>query len=106
MAFMGIFLFGWLAFLFAMIVLLTIVFVFIPCLIIFIINLAKGIRNKWPKRHLIPTIFTGIFLSIIITFLLGLLFLVLIIRSGSSDAGSSSAQAAIALHYYLQLINY
>ena len=34
----------------------AILFIFLPCLIIAIINLVKGIQNHWPKRNLIPFI--------------------------------------------------
>ena len=91
---------------FFMIIVAIILFVFIPCLIIFIINLVNGISKKWPKRHLIPTIITGIVLSVVITLALGLVFLILLIRAGSGDADTNSSQVAVALYNYLPLIIY
>ena len=44
----------------------AILFIFLPCLIIAIINLVKGIQNHWPKRNLIPFIITSSIASIFI----------------------------------------
>ena len=105
MAFMGIFLLAWF-FMFIVIALVCVfVFVFIPCLIIFIINLVNGIRHKWPKRHLIPTIVTGIVLSIILAISLVLIILIAIARVSQGQVESTDSEAMIALHYLLQQIN-
>ena len=59
MGFIGIFFIGIAAVAIFFLILGAILFVFIPCLIIAIINLVKGIKNHWPKRNLIPLIITG-----------------------------------------------
>ncbi len=59
MAFIGIFLVGWLLVFILIVIACLILFVFIPCLIIAIINLVKGIQNNWPKRNVIPLAITG-----------------------------------------------
>ena len=89
MAFMGIFLVG-IAAIFFFLVILSI---FIPCLIISIVNLVKGIKNHWPKRNIIPLAITG---SIVTLFVV--LFIVLYIKAsfaGVADTGSSSAMNAV-----------
>ena len=106
MAFMGIFLLSWFVLMFFLIIFAVILFVFVPCLIIFIINIVKGAQSKWPKKHLVPAIITGVVLSVLITIAFGLALFIVLIREGSGYGDSSSAQAAIALHYYLQLIIY
>ena len=106
MAFMGIFILGWFAFMIFFIIICVILFVFIPCLIIFIINLVKGIKHKWPKRHLIPAIVTSVILTIIIVMAIGLLVLVLVIRSGATPVNESTASASIALRHFIGQIKY
>ena len=59
MAFFGIFLVGILLWFVLVIIALVVLFIFIPCLIIAIINLIKGIKNNWPKRNIIPLAITG-----------------------------------------------
>ena len=65
---------GWLLILVIILVACVILFVFIPCLIIAIINLVKGIKNHWPKRNIIPLAITGtitlIFVFLFIWFLI------------------------------------
>ena len=60
MAFIGAFfvtiligIFGVLVWIALALIVLAILFIFIPCLIIAIINLVKGAKNKWPKRNVI-----------------------------------------------------
>lgn len=69
MAFIGIFVVGWLLVFLIIAIACLILFVFIPCLIIAIINLVKGIQNNWPKRNVIPLAITGS-ISLIFIFLI------------------------------------
>lgn len=68
--------------------------VFIPALIIFIINLVKGIKYKWPKKYLIPVIITGVILAIFAT--LALRYLAEeIIRFVSLSFGGNASSSAV-----------
>ena len=94
MAFMGIFIVGILAFVFVFILLS----IFIPCLIISIVNLVKGIKNHWPKRNIIPLAITG---SIVTLFVVA--FIVVCIHSAftGTPANGTSSSAQIALLYFM-----
>ena len=94
MAFMGILLVGVLAFVFVFILLS----IFIPCLIISIVNLVKGIKNHWPKRNIIPLAITG---SIVTLFVVA--FIVVCIHSAftGTPANGTSSSAQIALLYFM-----
>ena len=103
MAFIGIFFVGILLWVVVIAIAALILFVFIPCLIIAIINLVKGIQNNWPKRNVIPLAITG---SISIIFIL-LLTLYLIWRFGFYQdpyaTSSSASQVAEQLRFLLGL---
>ena len=101
MAFMGIFALSMILMVIFVVIICVILFVFIPCLIIFIINLIKGITNKWPKKNLAGTIITGIILSILISFAAALFIVAAILQKGNEQAATSSSEAAIALQYLL-----
>ena len=102
MAFIGIFVVGWLLVFLIIVIACLILFVFIPCLIIAIINLVKGIQNNWPKRNVIPLAITG---SISLIFIL-LFVWYLIWRFAfyqDPNATSSSLQSANNLLIWLGL---
>ena len=101
MAFMGIFALSMILMVFFVIIVCVILFIFIPCLIIFIINLIKGITNKWPKKNLAGTIITGIILSVLISVTAALFIVAAILQEGNEQAATSSSEAAIALQYLL-----
>ena len=94
MAFMGIFLVGILAFVFFLIL----ISIFIPCLIISIVNLVKGIKNHWPKRNIIPLAITGSIVTLFVT-----AFIVICIQSAfaGTPANGTSSSAQIALLYFM-----
>lgn len=94
MAFMGILLVGVLAFVFVFILLS----IFIPCLIISIVNLVKGIKNHWPKRNIIPLAITG---SIVTLFVVA--FIVVCIHSAftGTPANGTNSSAQIVLLYFM-----
>ena len=98
MAFMGIFLVGILAFVFFLIL----ISIFVPCLIISIVNLVKGIKNHWPKRNIIPLAITG---SIVTLFVVA--FMVICIQSafaGNPTNGTGASSSAVtALRFLLKL---
>ena len=98
MAFMGLFLVGIAAIFFFLVIL----GIFIPCLIISIVNLVKGIKNHWPKRNIIPLAITG---SIVTLFVVA--FVVVCIQSafaGTPANGSGASSSAVtALRFLLKL---
>lgn len=95
MAFMGLFLVGIAAIFFFLVIL----GIFIPCLIISVVNLVKGIKNHWPKRNIIPLAITG---SIVTLFVV--LFIVLYIKASfASGAGTGSSSAMNAVRFLLKL---
>ena len=73
MAFLGILVVGVLLWFIIILIACAILFIFVPCLIIAIINLVKGINHHWPKRNIIPLAITGpivlIFISLFIVYL-------------------------------------
>ena len=89
---MGIFLVGIVGFALFLVIIGAILFVFIPCLIIAIINLVQGARHHWPKRNVIPLIITGTIASLFI--LLFLMGAVLSATGGSSSSAASSSRSA------------
>ena len=106
MAFMGIYLLMWIAVLLFFAAVFVLLFIFIPCLIIFIINLVKAINNKWPRHNTVAVVITSIVLSIIITIALAFLILIAIARNYSGQATEATSNAAIALQYLLLQIKY
>ena len=100
MAFFGIFLVGILLWFVLIIIAIAVLFIFVPCLIIAIINLVKGVKNNWPKRNIIPLAITG---SIALIFII-LFTIYFIWRFGfyvDSNAASSSAEMLRASLFYL-----
>ena len=85
--------FGVLVWIAIAIIALAILFIFIPCLIIAIVNLVKGPKNHWPKRNIIPLAITGpialLFIIVITIFLICALCAYIANPDGFS---SSSAQ--------------
>ena len=105
MAFMGILLVGILLWVVIIAIICVVLAVFVPCLIISIVNLVKGIKNHWPKRNIIPLAITG---SIVILFIS--LFIVLYIRSVYAsvpvDDTSAASSAVNILRIILKLQKY
>ena len=96
----GIFgIFIWIA---VVLIICAILLIFIPCLIIAIINLVKGVKNKWPKRNIIPLVITGpisiLFLLAITIFLIAALVVYI---TNPSFATSSSSSTQTALLYFI-----
>ena len=102
MAFLGILVVGVLLWFIIILIACAILFVFVPCLIIAIINLVKGINHHWPKRNIIPLAITGpivlIFISLFIVYLVW--------RFGyyvDPYSTSSSAQVVTTLQFLFRL---
>ena len=102
MAFLGILVVGALLWFIIILIACAILFIFVPCLIIAIINLVKGINHHWPKRNIIPLAITGpivlIFISLFIVYLVW--------RFGycvDPYSTSSSAQVVTTLKFLLRL---
>ena len=113
MAFIGAFfvtiligIFGVLVWIALALIVLAILFIFIPCLIIAIINLVKGAKNKWPKRNVIPLVITGpisiLFLLAITIFLIAAL-VIYITNPSLATSSTSSSQIASSLLLLLGL---
>ena len=102
MAFIGIFVVGWLLVLLLIFIACLILFVFIPCLIIAIINLVKGIQNNWPKRNVIPLAITGT-ISLIFIILFIWYFIWRFSFYQDPYAASSSSEIANQLRFLLRL---
>ena len=97
---MGIFgIFIWIA---VALIICAILFIFILCLIIAIINLIKCIKHHWPKRNIIPLAITG---SIVTLFVVA--FMVICIQSafaGNPTNGTGASSSAVtALRFLLKL---
>ena len=96
--------FGVLVWIALALIVLAILFIFIPCLIIAIINLVKGAKNKWPKRNVIPLVITGpisiLFLLAITIFLIAAL-VVYITNPSFASSSSSSAQIVSTINLLL-----
>lgn len=77
MAFFGILIVSWIMMVIIFFVVAVFLFVFVPCLIISIINLVKGIQNHWPKRNIIPLAITGS--VVVLLFVISITFVVVLI---------------------------
>ena len=73
MAFFGIFIVMWLLILILIVIGCALLFVFIPCLVLSIIALVKGVKNNWPRwtKILLPIVgsITIIFIILISVYL-------------------------------------
>lgn len=103
MAFIGVFALAWVAFMIFLIIVGTFFFVFLPALIVAIINLVKGIRNHWPKINIILLIVFG---TIALTFIvlassLGLLILLARLTSPAESENTACVVNQIINIYYL-----
>ena len=98
----GIFgIFMWIA---VVLIICAILFIFIPCLIIAIINLIKGIKHHWPKRNIIPLAITGsISMLFILAFIVFLILALCVYLMHPTDASTSSSQIASSLLLLLGL---
>ena len=70
MAFFGIFIVMWLLIIILIVIGCLLLFVFIPCLVLAIINLVQGVRHNWPKRNIVLLAITGT-ISVIFIILIG-----------------------------------
>ena len=100
----GIFgIFIWIA---VALIICAILFIFIPCLIIAIINLVKGIKHHWPKRNIIPLAITGpisILFLLAITIFLIVALVIYITNPSLATSSTSSSQIASSLLLLLGL---
>ena len=91
-------------FIFFLIIIGMILAVFIPCLVISIVNLVKASKRGWPKRNVIPMAITG---SIVLLFIL--LFIYIGISFATRDttpynASSNASSASNMIQAYLPLL--
>ena len=103
MAFIGIFMLAWLVIVFLIIVGCLILFVYIPAIVMTIIGIIKGVKNKWPRGSIIMTSVAG---SIVAVFTIIILFFVVWIAvhpnvvTPMTDSGSSSLEALLPYLIY------
>ena len=95
MAFFGILILAWVFWMILIFVICVIVFVFIPSLIVAIINLILGIKHHWPKHNVILlSVFGGI---VVLLFIIGELFALLLTFAHSSNTTSSESVETVTL---------
>ena len=97
MGFVGLFVLGAAMVFF---IIMAILAVFVPCLIISIVNLVKASRRGWPKRHVIPMAITG---SIVFLFILLFIYIGISVATSKADANTSSS-ANYLIQAYLPLL--
>ena len=106
MAFFGIFIVMWLLILILVVIACAILFVFIPCLVLSIIALVKGVKNNWPRwtKILLPIVgsITVIFIILISIYLV---WRFAIYIPPEYEDGSTSEMATSVL-YLLSQIKY
>ena len=109
MAFIGAFfvtiligIFGILVWVALIIIACAILFVFIPCLIIAIINLVKCIKYHWRKRNVIPFAITGS-ISLLFILVIAIFFILALCAYLANPTGTSSSSAEIANNLLLLL---
>ena len=108
MAFIGIFVVAWLLVLILIVIGFLILFVFLPCLVLAIINLVQGIKKHWPKVNIILFSITASIASIFIIlltmyFIWRFCFYVPPYSDGSSSIEGSN-QLLFLAQYYKYLI--
>ena len=104
MAFMGILFVSMAAMIFFFVIIVTLILaVFVPCLIISIVNLVKAAKRGWPKRYVIPMAITG---SIVLLFILLFIYIGISAATSSSSANTSSSvqSAQYLIQAYLPLL--
>ena len=104
MAFFGILIVSWIMMIIILFVVAVFLFVFIPCLIISIINLVKGIQNHWPKRNIIPLAITGS--VVVLLFVIFITFVVVLILTYQMpiDNGEEATSSVYIVNQILDFI--
>lgn len=104
MAFFGILIVSWIMMIIIFFVVAVFLFVFIPCLIISIINLVKGIQNHWPKRNIIPLAITGS--VVVLLFVIFITFVVVLILTYQMpiDDGEEATSSVYIVNQILDFI--
>lgn len=104
MAFFGILIVSWIMMIIIFFVVAVFLFVFVPCLIISIINLVKGIQNHWPKRNIIPLAITGS--VVVLLFVIFITFVVVLILTYQMpiDNGEEATSSVYIVNQILDFI--
>ncbi len=104
MAFFGILIVSWIMMIIIFFVVAVFLFVFVPCLIISIINLVNGIRNHWPKRNIIPLAITGS--VVVLLFVIFITFVVVLILTYQMqiDNGEEATSSVYIVNQILDFI--
>ena len=96
MAFFGILILSWIMMMIIFFVIAVFLFVFIPCLVISIINLVKGIQNHWPTRNIIFLSLTGsVVIILIFLFTFFVLYLTSRVPVNNNEESTSSAATLV-----------
>ena len=106
MAFIGIFVVAWLLVLILIAVGCLILFVFIPSLVLAIINLVQGVKNNWPKHNIILLSISAPIAAIFITLLTVYLIWRFCFYVPPYIDGSSSSKAINQMLFLAQYYKY
>ena len=104
MAFFGILIVSWIMMIIIFFVVAVFLFVFVPCLIISIINLVNGIQNHWPKRNIITLAITGS--VVVLLFVIFITFVVVLILTYQMpiDNGEEATSSVYIVNQILDFI--
>ena len=108
MAFMGIFVVMWLVIIILIGVAFVFFFIYVPAIVLAIINIVQGSKHNWPKRNII---FVSVTMPIVVI-ITGLIIWYFIWRftiyvppySDSSSGADIASQAYFVCQYYKYLI--
>ena len=103
MAFFGILIVSWIMMMIILFVVAVFLFVFIPCLIISIINLVKGIQNHWPKRNVIPLAITGS--VVVLLFVISITFAIVLFLTYQMSI-ENGEEATSSVYIVNQILNF
>lgn len=104
MAFFGILIVSWVMMMIILFVVAVFLFVFIPCLIISIINLVKGIQNHWPKRNIIPLAITGSIVVLLFVIFITFIIVLFLTYQMPIDNGEETTSSIYIVNQILDFI--
>ena len=105
MAFFGIFIVMWLLIIILIVIGCLLLFVFIPCLVLAIINLVQGVKHNWPKRNIVLLSITGT-ISVIFIILIAYYLVWRFTNYVPPYEDGSTSEMATSVVYLLSQIKY
>ena len=78
--------------------------IFVPCLVVSIVNLVQGIKHNWPKRNIIPLAITGSVVVIITLLCVWLVMVYSTTKTNSSSSEEVAYQAVNQIYDFIQMI--